>query len=325
MKRVLILVIFILLCGGCGKVVGYVDEKEMLDEKARNKYVEEELTKRYGQSFEVKFLEKNPLLIDCKKGECKEIVEAYIYTYECRDNNGVVFEVDYTDPYILEKNEKQVQAKFKSYYDDVLKYNSDNLKLINDYEMIIRNYSRNYKRIYKAGYDHFNYYEENDSFGYIYFIYCPDSEVAKAIYKEVDKERRHLSQATGTKVTIEFYFFKDLGLYNSVNVSSEMRDPATKNETTLEKLTGMYEQVIGLDKDEFNSRLYNSNDFYNIDEKHYYRRDFNNVVYYIRDGNFQVKGLRTIMEDVKAVIIKDYNYVDNPVPEMDEDMIVEVQ
>lgn len=311
-KRVLLIVLLasVLLLTGCA--AGSVDYENQLGDEEREKYVLKYLEEKYEKNFSIEYLEKEDVEVNCdKEGNCGYVTGAYVYTYECRDENGVVFQVRYTDPYILSENDEVVDAKVVSYYDDVLKFNEENVKLTNEYESIIRKYTTVYKRIYKSGYEHFNYYEDDidDNFGYVYFIVCADEKAAMNLYNEVNLHRRHLDQGSGSKMTVEFYFMRDWGLYNELNVNSSDVDPGTSEVTTLEKLTGLYEQVIGKD-DEFNTRMY-SGDTYNIEADHYYRSSFQYVAYYINDGDFQVKGLKSSKEDVKAVVIEDYNYDEN--------------
>ena len=312
MKRVLIVILFISLIFLTGCRAGVVDYEKKLNEVDREKYVLEELKKRHNKDFSIKLLEENKVEINCDEdGLCDYVDGAFVYTYECSDNNGNIFEVNYTDAYILDDSGEYISVSLVSYYDDVIKFREEEVKLTNDYESIIKKYTTVYKRIYKDGYDHFNYYGENvnDSFGYVYFILCTNGKSAKDLYNEVNLHRRHLAQSTGASMTVEFYFIRDWGLYNLINVSRDMRDPGTSDETTLEKLTELNEQVIGRD-DSFNLRMYEGNT-YNIKEKHYYKDSFKQVAFYIKDGDFQVRGLKTGAEEVKAVIVEDYNYDDD--------------
>lgn len=311
-KKFLVVLLFmsVLFMTGCN--VGSVDLKEKLSDENREKYILSELSKMYSRNFTIKLIEEDNVEVNCRDdGYCDYVDGASVYTYECSDDSGIVFEVNYTDAYTLDENEEYVESKLVSYYDDVIKFRDDNNKLITEYENIIKKYTSVYKRIYKAGYDHFNYYEEDypDNFGYVYFILCTDTKAAKNLYNEVNLLRRHLAQNSGSKMTVEFYFMKEWDLYNAINVGSNDVDPGTSKETTLEKLTGLNEQIIGA-AEGFNTRMYGG-DTYNIEADHYYRSSFQYVAYYINDGDFQVKGLKSSADVVKPVVIEDYNYDDN--------------
>ena len=314
-KRVMLLVLMaaVLFLTGCE--AGYVDYDKQLNDADRKAYVLNYLEEKYSREFEVELVEQDDLEINCDEdGNCDYVTGAYEYTYECSDDAGVVFELVYTDAYVLteEDEDVDVEAEVVCYYDDVLKFNEDNAKLIAEYDGIIRKYTTTYKRLYKAGYDHFNYYEEDypDNFGYIYFVLYNDANAAKSMYEEINLSRRHLEQSSGSNVSVEFYFMKDWGLYNLINVSEGDIEPVSNKVTLLEKMTGLHEQVIGKD-DSFSIRMY-SGDTYNIEADHYYRSSFQYVVYYMNDGDFQVRGLNVSSDKVKAVVIEDYDYNDNP-------------
>jgi len=301
-----------MMMSGCSYYNGNVDLDKKLSDEKREEYILSWLEKKYNKEFTMEFLEEDELEVNCnEKGMCEAIKGASIYTYECTDSNGIVFQVSYSDPYIYGDNEEKFESEVVSYYDDVVKFINDNQKLITEYEGMIRKYTTVYKKIYKTGYEHFNYYDEDipDNFGYVYFILCNDAKAAKYLYKEVNLHRRHIEQGNGSKMTVEFYFMKEWGLYNAINVTEGMKDPGGNGKTTLEKLTGLYEQVIGKDT-EFNLRMYGG-DTYNIKADHYYRNSFQYVAYYIKDGDFQVKGLKSSKEDVIPVVIEDYFYDEN--------------
>ena len=308
-KRIILVLLFSLIfISGCSDV-GIVKDK--LSDEEREKYIISELKNKHNVDVKIEFVEKEELEINCDK-KCESIDGAYTYIYDASDYNGVKFEVIYTDGYVITEGEEEVKSKLVSYYDDVVSFNKENDRLINEYENIIRKYTTVYKRLYKSGYLHYNYYDTDiDNFGYIYFIVCNDHFTAKDLYTELNNYRRRIEQSNGSKMTIEFYFMKEWGLYNIIDVSNGV-ESFKDSKTLLETITNLHEQTIG-SYDGFSLRMYRDNT-YNIKEKHYYRNNFKYVCYYINDGDFKVLGFNDSSEDVKPVIIKDYYYEENITP-----------
>lgn len=309
-KRIIfLLIISLIFISGCSDV-GVVDDK--LFDKDREKYILDELKKKHNLDFKIELIEKEELKINCNKKSCESIDGAFVYTYNAKDYNGFNFEVVYTDGYVITESNEKVKSTLVSYYDDVVAFDKENNRLINEYENIIKKYTTVYKRLYKNGYLHYNYYDtDKDNFGYIYFIVCNDHFTAKDLYIELNNYRRKIEQSNGSQMTIEFYFMKEWGLFNMLDVNVGV-DPSSGTKSTLEALTNLHEQTIG-SYDGFNLRMYRDN-IYNIKEEHYYRNNFKYVCYYINDGDFKVLGLNESNEDVKPVIIKDYSYEENITP-----------
>ena len=189
-KRILLVLLFSLIfISGCTDV-GIVKDK--LSDEDREKYILEELKKKHNLDFKIEFIEKEELQINCDK-KCQSIDGAYIYTYDVNDYSDTKFQVVYTDSYIIEETNEEIDSTLVSYYDDVVNFNKENSRIINEYENIIRKYTTVYKRLYKNGYYHYNYYGTNkDNYGYVYFVICNNTFDAKNIYLEINDDFRRL-------------------------------------------------------------------------------------------------------------------------------------